>query len=122
MLWLDDPAGGRFRAAGLKEGRLQWLLLVLPYQQFPDPGWLDLRFAERTLEPAARRQLLSASAADKPDCGAIVCSCFQVGERQIADAMAAGIDSVEALGSRLKCGSNCGSCIPELKALLRKAG
>lgn len=122
VLWLDDPAAGRFRAAGLKDGRLQWLLLVLPYRQFPDPGWLDQRFAEPRLEPAARRQLLSASAADKPDCGAIVCSCFQVGERQIADAMAAGIDSVEALGSRLKCGSNCGSCIPELKALLRKAG
>ena len=49
---------------------------------------------------------------------AIICSCFQVGEKTIKEAINSGqCQSVEALGKALKCGTNCGSCIPELKAL-----
>jgi assimilatory nitrate reductase catalytic subunit len=33
--------------------------------------------------------------------------------------MAEGARSVEALGIQLKAGTNCGSCIPELKRLLQ---
>ncbi|KJF82349.1 hypothetical protein UA44_07445 [Klebsiella aerogenes] len=50
--------------------------------------------------------------------GRTICSCFSIGERQIGEAIAGGCVSVEALGAKLKCGTNCGSCIPELKALL----
>jgi assimilatory nitrate reductase catalytic subunit len=31
------------------------------------------------------------------------------------------LGTVEAVGERLKAGTNCGSCIPEIKALLRQA-
>jgi assimilatory nitrate reductase catalytic subunit len=41
-----------------------------------------------------------------------------VGENDLKQAIAQGAKSVEALGIRLKAGTNCGSCIPELKALL----
>lgn len=52
------------------------------------------------------------------DVGAIVCSCFQIGEKTIKAAIESGdCNSVDALGKQLKCGTNCGSCIPELKAL-----
>ena len=49
--------------------------------------------------------------------GKIVCSCFGVSEREIDAALAAaGADrSLEYLQQKLKCGTNCGSCIPELK-------
>ncbi|HIC0038207.1 TPA: (2Fe-2S)-binding protein, partial [Klebsiella variicola] len=50
--------------------------------------------------------------------GRIVCSCFGVGERSINEAIASGCASVGALGGKLKCGTNCGSCVPELNALL----
>ncbi|HBT7117427.1 TPA: hypothetical protein MCI42_001673, partial [Klebsiella pneumoniae] len=33
-------------------------------------------------------------------------------------AIASGCASVGALGGKLKCGTNCGSCVPELNALL----
>ncbi|MCV6624987.1 MAG: (2Fe-2S)-binding protein [Cellvibrionaceae bacterium] len=36
------------------------------------------------------------------------------------DAIEAGADSVEALGQQLRCGTNCGSCKPELASLLQQ--
>ncbi|WJV63605.1 molybdopterin-dependent oxidoreductase [Pectobacteriaceae bacterium C52] len=50
--------------------------------------------------------------------GSTVCSCYGVGEEIIIGAIRQGCHSVSALGHKLKCGTNCGSCIPELKALL----
>ncbi|WP_368929101.1 bacterioferritin-associated ferredoxin, partial [Mixta calida] len=47
-----------------------------------------------------------------------ICSCFGVGERQIAAAVRQGALTCAALGQRLQCGTNCGSCIPELKKLI----
>ncbi|TVP54724.1 MAG: hypothetical protein EA349_10710, partial [Halomonadaceae bacterium] len=67
---------------------------------------------------AQRRQLLAGREAGMADNGPVICSCFQVGERSIEQALAGGCDSVAALGEKLQCGTNCGSCIPELKALI----
>ncbi len=52
------------------------------------------------------------------DKGEIVCSCYQVGSKQIEKAIASGICSVDELGGKLKCGTNCGSCLPELKRFI----
>ncbi|WP_250458958.1 nitrate reductase [Microbulbifer litoralis] len=49
----------------------------------------------------------------------MVCSCMQVSREQIETAIAAGTDSVEALGEQLGCGTNCGSCKPEIASILR---
>ncbi len=48
--------------------------------------------------------------------GRIVCNCFNVSESEISARVAAG-DSLQELQARLKCGTNCGSCMPELKRL-----
>jgi assimilatory nitrate reductase catalytic subunit len=50
--------------------------------------------------------------------GPIVCACFGVGRATICDAIAAGARSASEIGARLKAGTNCGSCIPELKRLI----
>ena len=64
-----------------------------------------------------RFKLLAGVDSDAEDIGAIVCSCFQIGENSIKASIAAGsCNTVEELGKQLKCGTNCGSCIPELKA------
>ncbi|MBP2856524.1 nitrate reductase [Dickeya oryzae] len=52
--------------------------------------------------------------------GATICSCFAVGEQRIIDAIRQGCHSVAQLGEQLQCGTNCGSCVPELKALLQQ--
>ncbi len=68
---------------------------------------------------AERHALLSGQGAEEtPAQGRTICSCFGVGDIPIRQAVAGGCDSVAALGARLRCGTNCGSCIPELKALL----
>lgn len=116
-LWLNDPSRGRYRAAGISEGRLEWVLLVAPDHQLPDLAWLDAQFAA-PVDLETRRQLLSAQAPGRQITGPVVCSCFQVREPEIIDAIAAGADTAVTLGNRLKCGTNCGSCLPELKALV----
>ena len=40
---------------------------------------------------------------------------------QICDAIAAGANSAAAIGAKLKAGTNCGSCIPEMKRLIAQA-
>jgi len=46
-----------------------------------------------------------------------VCACFKVGEAQIRAAVAAGA-TLAGLQKSLKCGTNCGSCVPELRRLV----
>lgn len=55
--------------------------------------------------------------------GRQVCTCFNVGEPEIDAALRECEGTAEArlgrLQERLKCGTNCGSCIPELKKRVR---
>jgi assimilatory nitrate reductase catalytic subunit len=55
--------------------------------------------------------------------GRQVCSCFDVSETQIDTTLAACSGSPDAklqrLQDTLKCGTNCGSCVPELKRMIR---
>ena len=56
-----------------------------------------------------------------PDRGPIVCACFDVGLNTIAEAIASGrATSVAEIGAALRAGTNCGSCRPELAALLAR--
>eukprot|EP00163_Fabomonas_tropica_P027026 TRINITY_DN5111_c0_g6_i1.p1 TRINITY_DN5111_c0_g6~~TRINITY_DN5111_c0_g6_i1.p1 ORF type:complete len:874 (-),score=52.87 TRINITY_DN5111_c0_g6_i1:546-3167(-) len=118
---LADAAEGRFRAARIVNGKLRAVLLVEPgAEALPDLAWLDQCFAADNLSREQRQWLLAGRAVDTEDVGSLVCSCFQVGEKQIAGAISEGHVSVDALGKTLKCGTNCGSCIPELRGLLEK--
>ena len=52
---------------------------------------------------------------------------FEIGSRQIADAVIGGCGSVEAVGVGLEAGTNCGSCRGEIRriidaAVIQKAG
>jgi assimilatory nitrate reductase catalytic subunit len=49
----------------------------------------------------------------------VVCSCFRVTDQHIIQAIEQdNCVSLEQLQSKLKCGTNCGSCIPQIKQLL----
>ena len=57
--------------------------------------------------------------ADMPDPGPVLCTCFGVGINTIVAAVeSGGLASVEAVGAALQAGTNCGSCKPEIAALL----
>jgi assimilatory nitrate reductase catalytic subunit len=62
--------------------------------------------------------LVGQPAYPRAETGPSVCSCFGVGRHTITAQIRQGAASVEQLGRALKCGTNCGSCVPELKALL----
>ncbi len=80
-------------------------------------------FAADTLGTDQRRMLLSGKSADGlANAGPIVCACFGVGRNTICDAIAGGARSAADIGASLKAGTNCGSCIPELKRLIAQAG
>lgn len=49
--------------------------------------------------------------------GRTVCHCFDVSESEIETAASAGA-TLQSLQSELKCGTNCGSCVPELRRRL----
>jgi NAD(P)H-nitrite reductase large subunit len=50
----------------------------------------------------------------------VVCACFGVGLEAIQDALASGkARSVFDIGRVLRAGSNCGSCVPEIRKLIR---
>ena len=50
-----------------------------------------------------------------------MCSCFGVGRNAIAACarQLGGAATPVEIGKRLKCGTNCGSCLPELKRMVR---
>jgi assimilatory nitrate reductase catalytic subunit len=57
------------------------------------------------------------SGEDQPgDASRAVCSCYGVRESEIRGAVAAGAD-LARLQKELRCGTNCGSCLPELRRL-----
>ncbi len=53
--------------------------------------------------------------------GKVICNCFDVSEDDIVAAFRAG-ESLDQLQARTRCGTNCGSCLPELKRLGTTAG
>ena len=84
--------------------------------------WSRSLFAADALSDDQRRMLLSGKSTDGlASAGPIVCACFGVGRTTICDAIAAGAGSAAEIGAQLKAGTNCGSCIPELKRLIAQA-
>lgn len=114
-----DPSQGRYRIAILQDKKLTGVLFLSQHFDLPNRRWLCAIFNQNDISDFQRRALLAGQEGNAAaDPGKIVCSCFQIGDKQIGNAIAAGHNTVEALGASLKCGTNCGSCIPEIKKLV----
>ncbi|MFK8049131.1 MAG: molybdopterin-dependent oxidoreductase [Halioglobus sp.] len=83
----------------------------------PSPTWLQ-GLAEMSRLGESYWSILAGDAYQQRASGRRICSCFKVSEDRIVEAIEGGVGSVEGLGKQLQCGTNCGSCIPELNALL----
>ncbi|MBI1220004.1 MAG: molybdopterin-dependent oxidoreductase [Rhodobacteraceae bacterium] len=112
---VTDPGRGIARIALLCEGRIAAAIFVAP-----DPVALSRRHAIGLIGGGEMQGLLAGWPGDqRPDPGAIVCSCFDIGVNTVLAAIETrGLLSVEAIGAALRAGTNCGSCRPELRALL----
>jgi assimilatory nitrate reductase catalytic subunit len=114
-----DFGGGVYRAASFSGDRIDTCFFVGPAQDAGDWNVVKGLFAADTLGNDQRRMLLSGKSADGlANSGPIVCACFGVGRNTICDTIAAGARSATDIGAKLKAGTNCGSCIPELKRLI----
>ncbi|MEW6120365.1 MAG: molybdopterin-dependent oxidoreductase [Pseudomonadota bacterium] len=105
-------ASGRIVAARLtgETAAFEWLRdLIVEGTGIEGAGASSLR--AWVLAPVARPPAASAGR------GRIVCNCLNVAEPDILDAIARGAD-LAALQDTLRCGTECGSCVPELKRLI----
>ncbi|MFO1188917.1 MAG: molybdopterin-dependent oxidoreductase [Alphaproteobacteria bacterium] len=116
-----DPTRGLYRFAALRDGRLSGCLFVGRDPSLVSRTWLAGLFGRGTLASADRTGLLAGMPAQADaDTGPTVCACFGVGARDLRAAIAERrLETVEAVGAALRAGTNCGSCKPEIAAILR---
>jgi assimilatory nitrate reductase catalytic subunit len=118
-----DFGGGIFRAASFAEDRIDTCLFMGPARDAGDWDVVKSLFAAEALSDDQRRLLLSGKSMDGlASAGPVVCACFGVGRTTILAAIAAGANTAAEIGVQLNAGTNCGSCIPELKQLIAQAG
>ncbi|RUU66412.1 nitrate reductase [Mesorhizobium sp. M2C.T.Ca.TU.009.01.2.1] len=121
LLEYTDRRGLAYRAAAIDDGgAMAEALLAAAPDQLPARDWLVSLLATRQpLSTADRHALLSGrSPVPMPAIGRVVCACFHIGANQLASAVASGCDSLEAIGSTLRAGTNCGSCRSEIQAII----
>ncbi len=120
--WLEfsDQGAQRYRAGKIVDNKLNCIVFIASEHDLPARSWLSQLFSEQTLSDEMRMSLLAGKpGAGLPDIGPMVCACFGIGENTIKDAVECGsAKTVEEIGVLLKAGTNCGSCIPELKNLI----
>jgi assimilatory nitrate reductase catalytic subunit len=120
--WIEaeDKNGGVYRAAHLVDGRIEACLFVSNRTDLPARAWLAGMFAKERLDPADRAGLLSGRAREAgEDPGPTVCSCFGVGRKTIEIAIRTqGCKDASEVTACTKAGGNCGSCVPEIRAIL----
>lgn len=119
VAYFDDKAG-LARLAAFEGDHLIGALFVSPHPVALSREFLADALAEEHAQGARLRVLAGRGGADRPDPGAILCACFQVGVNQIVAAIAGGATSVNAIGEALKAGTNCGSCRSDLARLLAR--
>jgi assimilatory nitrate reductase catalytic subunit len=118
-----DPARGMFRYASIRGGRLNACLFIAGKASLlPTRDALAPLLGTR-IEPQRRTALLTGEpgggAASSAATGPTVCACFGIGLSALHRAIVEGrLTSVAEIGANLRAGTNCGSCIPELRAIL----
>jgi assimilatory nitrate reductase catalytic subunit len=117
-----DLQRGIYRAAAFRDGRLESALFLGPADATPQWDVIKLLLEAPRLSDIERRMALSGRAADGlAETGPVICACFGVGLSVIREAIASKTaTNVEAIGKALRAGTNCGSCLPELKRIVHE--
>jgi assimilatory nitrate reductase catalytic subunit len=114
---LADPARGIERLAFRENGRLVAALFVSPGPVALARDWVSSRLGE-----APAGILAGQPGGGAGDPGPTVCACMGVGVGTILAALEDGrAQDVDTLGDCTGAGTSCGSCRPELAALVARA-
>jgi assimilatory nitrate reductase catalytic subunit len=115
-----DERRGIFRVAHIENHRLTFCIFVSP--SGGPPAWDNVKQALALDRIDARRRALLLSGSNPAgiaDSGPLVCACFGVGLQAIRTAIETGAAcNIDEIGVKLRAGTNCGSCKPELKRIL----
>lgn len=118
----EDPSNDLLRLACFRDNSLECIFMA---QQdtlgLPDRAWLSSLFSTNQNLDEVRASLLTGQPpVGVATTGKQICACFNVGEITIRDHIKdKKLDSTNAIGRACKAGTNCGACIPELKAILQ---
>jgi assimilatory nitrate reductase catalytic subunit len=126
----EDKKRGQRRAARLvrAEGGTAQLQGFILAGDTSAEAWIKTLLQDQ-LDSSAYGRLLLSPGAKAPVAiqskGAQVCACFNVTEPEINGFLqsCAGSDEqkLSALQANLKCGTNCGSCVPQVKRMVRSS-
>ena len=114
--YMDEPRG-ICRVAAFVDGRLSGCLFIGPANAGPQWDTVKALFEAEALGEMQRRAVLSGKSTDGlANPGPLVCACFGVGLNVIRAAITSGqAANVDEIGTALRAGTNCGSCLPDLK-------
>jgi assimilatory nitrate reductase catalytic subunit len=103
-----------YQAAAIVDGEVDGVVCVGPADQ---P--LNLDFSALAVHDDGGAPLTPISALSMAETEPVVCACFGVSESRIRDAVASGrAGNVTEIGQATRAGTNCGSCLPELKRMI----
>jgi len=122
LIRFKDPAQGNYRDAIIVNSQLQAVLFISSDKSsyaIPNHEWVSSLFKEEVKEESRLSLLSGIPAQPQEDVGKIICSCYRVGLKTIVNEIRDNeINTVDQLGEALECGTNCGSCVPELSKIL----
>jgi assimilatory nitrate reductase catalytic subunit len=119
---LEDARRGLRSRLRVHQGRIVAASIAGPAEALRAESWLRELLGQPPPLPAYRllRPGTQPPAQAAPR-GRIVCNCFDVSEADIARVLAtANGDALAHLQAELKCGTQCGSCLPELRRALAR--
>ncbi|MGE8653131.1 MAG: molybdopterin-dependent oxidoreductase [Acinetobacter gandensis] len=118
---LEDQSAQISHSVVLKNGVLIASLYIAPTDLLPDRDWVASLFKRERLSAMHRKALLAGQAMSMGNNdGPLVCSCFKVGKNKIIQTIKENnINNEKQVTACLKAGGNCGSCLPEIRGLIK---
>ena len=119
LVELMDLRAGVYRLAAVRNEALVGAVFIGPDHDAPVWDAVKVLFGQPSLTPRERSAVLSGRSLDGVvDVGATVCACFGVGLNAIHEAFRSkAAASPDDIGRMLKAGTNCGSCLPEIRRI-----
>ena len=100
-------------------GMLTAALFITRKGALPPREWIAAQLGAPVEDPVA--MLAGRPREAGPDRGSIICVCHDVGECEIAAAIAGGCATVACIGNATRAGTNCGSCRPHIARMIEDA-
>ncbi|RMO97672.1 Assimilatory nitrate reductase large subunit [Pseudomonas syringae pv. philadelphi] len=115
----DDPARSIGKRVRIDEGRITAVRLA---GETVARHWLHTLWQAERFDASLRRWLLAPLSSEPGKASAqhrdkTLCNCMNVSQRAVISGIERGLD-LNQLKTQLGCGTQCGSCVPEIKRLI----